>query len=54
MLPLGQPSRPVWPPLLDAFLTAIFDFGGRYLFVYAPLRGYQTPALATSTHLPAG
>ena len=45
VLPLGQPNRPVWPPLLDTILTAIFDFGGRYLFVYDPLLGYQTPAL---------
>lgn len=41
VLPLGEPTRPVWPPLLDAFLTAIFDFGGRYLFVYEPLRGVE-------------
>lgn len=41
VLPLGEPARPVWPPLLDAFLTAIFDFGGRYLFVYEPLRGVE-------------
>lgn len=41
VLPLGNPARPVWPPLLDAFLTAIFDFGGRYLFVYEPLRGFE-------------
>jgi len=47
VLPLGQPSRPVWPPLLDSILTAIFDFGGRYLFVYDPLRGYETQALTS-------
>lgn len=41
VLPLGEPARPVWPPLLDAFLTAIFDFGGRYFFVYEPLRGFE-------------
>ncbi|MDA2892566.1 alpha/beta hydrolase [Mycolicibacterium sp. BiH015] len=41
VLPLGEPARPVWPPLLDAFLTAIFDFGGRYLFVYEPLRAVE-------------
>lgn len=46
VLPLGEPARPVWNPLLDAALTAIFDFGGRYLFVYEPLLGYQTQSLA--------
>ncbi|ADT97104.1 alpha/beta hydrolase [Mycolicibacterium gilvum] len=41
VLPLGEPARPVWPPLLDAALTAVFDFAGRHLFVYEPLRGYD-------------
>lgn len=43
VLPLGNPPRPVWPVWLDVLLTAIFDFGGRYLFVYEPLRGYDVP-----------
>ncbi len=37
VLPLGQPASPVWPPLLDGLLTAIFNFAGEYLFVYEPL-----------------
>lgn len=41
VLPLGYPARPVWPPLLDAALTAVFDLGGRYLFVYQPLPGFE-------------
>ena len=41
VLPLGYPARPVWPPLLDAALTAVFDLGGRYLFVYEPLHGFE-------------
>jgi hypothetical protein len=51
VLPLGQPARPVWPPLLDALLTAIFDFGGKYLFVYEPLRGYEQPLRGHETSL---
>ncbi len=41
VLPLGRPERPVWPPLFDAALSAVFDFAGRYLFVYEPLRGFE-------------
>jgi len=52
VLPLGQPARPVWPPILDAILTGIFDFGGRYLFVYEPLRGYEAQRLR-DVHPPA-
>jgi hypothetical protein len=51
VLPLGQPARPVWPPLLDAILTAVFDFGGRYLFVYEPLRGYEPESAGAVAHL---
>ncbi|WP_460355389.1 alpha/beta hydrolase [Mycobacterium sp. ZZG] len=50
VLPLGVPARPVWPPLLDALLTAIFDFAGHHLFVYEPLRGYQTSADPITGH----
>jgi hypothetical protein len=41
VLPLGQPARPVWPPLLDGILSAIFDFAGNYLFVYDPLADHE-------------
>jgi hypothetical protein len=44
-LPLGQPVRPGWPPLLDGLLTTIFDFAGDNLFVYEPLKKH-TPAIA--------
>ncbi|MGP4055202.1 alpha/beta hydrolase [Mycobacterium sp. 4D054] len=53
VLPLGVPARPVWPPLLDALLTAIFDFAGHHLFVYGPLRGYQTSGHPITSHLVA-
>lgn len=43
VLPLGYPSRPVWNPVLEAVLTAIFDFGGRNWFVYEPLPGHEVP-----------
>lgn len=33
VLPLGYPARPVWNPVLEAALTAIFDFGGRNWFL---------------------
>ncbi len=49
VLPLGEPTRPVWPPLLDSTLSAIFDFAGRHLFVYEPLRGmHPAPAGVTA------
>lgn len=54
VLPLGRPVRPVWPPLLDAALAAIFDFGGRYLFVYEPLRGVETAVIGAGAPLPTG
>ncbi|WP_236694342.1 hypothetical protein [Mycolicibacterium obuense] len=41
VLPLGYPARPVWNPVLEAALTAIFDFGGRNWFVYEPLPGHE-------------
>ena len=45
VLPLGEPARPVWPVLLDAVVSALLDFLGRYLAVYEPLgatsAGYQ-------------
>lgn len=37
VLPLGEPARPVWPVLLDAVVSALLDFIGRYLAVYEPL-----------------
>lgn len=43
VLPLGYPARPVWNPVLEAALTAIFDFGGRNWFVYEPLPGHEVP-----------
>ncbi|MCG7595505.1 alpha/beta hydrolase [Mycobacterium sp. PSTR-4-N] len=43
VLPLGYPSRPVWNPVLEAVLTAIFDSGGRNWFVYEPLPGHEVP-----------
>lgn len=43
VLPLGYPARPVWNPLLEAVLTAVFDFGGRNWFVYEPLPGHDVP-----------
>lgn len=43
VLPLGYPARPVWNPVLEAVLTAIFDFGGRNWFVYEPLPGHEVP-----------
>ncbi|WP_236695374.1 hypothetical protein [Mycolicibacterium chubuense] len=43
VLPLGYPARPVWNPVLEAVLTAIFDFGGRNWFVYEPLPGHGVP-----------
>ncbi|MEW5808220.1 MAG: alpha/beta hydrolase [Actinomycetota bacterium] len=43
VLPLGYPARPVWNPLLEAVLTAVFDFGGRNWFVYEPLPGHDLP-----------
>ena len=51
VLPLAYPSRPVWPPLLEAVLTAIFDAGGKYLFVYDPLPGFEPASPATSLEL---
>ncbi|WP_238994637.1 alpha/beta hydrolase [Mycolicibacterium chubuense] len=53
VLPLGEPARPVWPPLLDAVLTAIFDFAGKYFFVYEPLPGHEVP-VATGGLAPVG
>ena len=41
VLPLGYPSRPVWPIWLDTVLTAVFEFLGEYVFVYEPLRGHE-------------
>ncbi|TRW77904.1 alpha/beta hydrolase [Mycolicibacterium sp. 018/SC-01/001] len=43
VLPLGYPARPVWPPVLEAVLTAIFDFAGRNWFVYEPVPGHEVP-----------
>ena len=54
ILPLGYPSRPVWPPLLEAALTAIFDAGGKYLFVYEPLPGFVPASPETSPGLRLG
>jgi hypothetical protein len=51
VLPLGVPARPVWPPLLDATLTAIFDYAGNHWFVYEPLRG-RDPEVPAGTGVP--
>ncbi|MGE2733399.1 alpha/beta hydrolase [Mycolicibacterium vaccae] len=49
VLPLGYPARPVWPVWLDRTLTAVFDFLGRNVFVYEPLRSSAaTPANSSS------